>query len=380
MKNKKKLILSLVAILILLATIGGTLSWFFINESSYVDYGSDIACEAGQSLEMSIDGGKTWSGFIDNSDFSSSTVDITGNGIDMFRPSSIDETSNPSGFQPAVAIDENGTGDFIDIDIMFRTTSKMNVYLNGESYLDPQNPLLGGNMFGNFSRDFIAGAMRVAFIEVTEDETSGTEQYDLKMIWAPHPSYQLSKSSGGVYTFTQNGTRETYYYTEYVDGEYVKKEYTSDDFASGKFVAGNTHADISNGGESAVLFSTNPTAGQFDYKRMIIRIWFEGTDREASEALAGGKISAKLKFTGVNKSEPSEEDMAALENIKYDSSAKKLTGVQSGMHFSTDGYTWTAYNESNPNLPGLTSGLNLYFRYNETKTVMKSDVKKVTIP
>ena len=78
MKNKKKLILSIVAILILLATIGGTLSWFFINESSYVDYGSDIACEAGQSLEISNDGGETWSGFIDNSDFSSSTVDITG--------------------------------------------------------------------------------------------------------------------------------------------------------------------------------------------------------------------------------------------------------------------------------------------------------------
>lgn len=380
MKNKKKLILSIVAILILLATIGGTLSWFFINESSYVDYGSDIACEAGQSLEISNDGGENWSGFIDNSDFSSSTVDITGNGIDMFRPVSIDETSNPTGYQPAAAIDDEGTGDFIDIDLMFRTTSKMNVYLNGESYLDPQNPQLGGNMFGNFSRDFIAGAMRVAFIEVTEDEESGEDQYELKMIWAPHPNYELSKSTGGVYTFSQTGTRETYYYTEYVDGEYVKKAYTSDDFATGKFVAGSTNADISNGGESAVLFSTNPTAGEFDYKRLKIRIWFEGTDREASEALAGGKISAKLKFTGINKAEPSEETMAELDNIKYDSSSKKLTGVLSGMYFSTNGYTWTAYNAEKPNLPSLSSGMNLYFRYNETKNVLKTDVKKVTIP
>ena len=378
--NKKKLIISIIAILVTLGAIGGSLAWFFINESSYVDYGSDIACEAGQSLEISNDGGKTWSGFIKNDGFNSSTVDITGDGINMFRPVSIDETTNPTGFQPAVALDEEGTGDYIDINLMFRTTSKMNVYLNGESYISPTNPTLGGNMFGNFSRDNIAGATRVAFIEVTEDEETGDEEYELKMIWAPNPYYELSKSAGGVYTFTSSGTRETYYYTEYVDGEYVKKAYTSDDFASGKFLAGNTYADISNGGESAVLFSTNPTAGNFDYKKMIIRIWFEGTDREASEALAGGKVSAKLKFTGINKSEPSEETMAALDNIEYDTSTKKLTGVLSGMYFSTNGYTWTAYNEAKPNLPSLSSGMKLYFRYNESKNVLKTDVKTVTIP
>lgn len=380
MKSKKKLIISIVAVLITLGAIGGSLAWFFINESSYVDYGSDISCEAGQSLEISNDGGKTWSGFIKNEGFSSSTVDITGDGINMYRPSAIDETSNPSGFQPAVALDEKGTGDFIDIDLMFRTTSKMNVYLNGESFISPTNPTLGGNMFGNFSRDYIAGATRVAFIEVTDNEETGAEEFDLKMIWAPNPKYELSKSTGGVYTFTVNGFRETYYYTVYEDGEYIKKAYTSDDFAESRFVAGNTGADISNGGESAVLFSTNPTAGQFDYKKMKIRIWFEGTDREASEALAGGKVAAKLKFTGVNKAEPSEESLNALENIKYDTSTKKLTGVLSGMYFSTNGYTWSAYNEAEPNLPTLSTGMNLYFRYNESKNISKTDVKKVTIP
>ena len=128
------------------------------------------------------------------------------------------------------------------------------------------------------------------------------------------------------------------------------------------------------------MFSTNPTAGEFDYKRLIIRIWFEGTDREASEALAGGKISAKLKFTGISKSDPSEETLAALDSIAYDTSEKKITGVLSGMYFSTNGYTWTAYNEEKPNLPSLSSGMSLYFRYNETKNVLKTDVKKVTIP
>ena len=380
MKNKKKLIIGIVAICVTLTAIGGTLAWFFINESSYVDYGSDISCEAGQSLEISIDGGENWSGFVSNEGFKSSTVDITGDGINMYRPVSIDETSTPTGFQSATAIDETGTGDFIDIDLMFRTTSKMNVYLNGESYISPTNPTLGGNMFGNFSRDYIAGATRVAFIEVTDNAETGAEEYDLKMIWAPNPKYQLSKSTGGVYTFTVNGTRETYYYTVYENGEYVKKAYTPDDFAAGKFFAGNTGADISNGGESAVLFSTNPTAGEFDYKKLKIRIWFEGTDREAREALAGGKVAAKLKFTGVNKAEPSEEELDALDAIAYSSSSKTLTGVLPGMAFSTDGYTWTAYNEAKPNLPTLSSGMTVYLRYNETKNSLRTDVKKIVIP
>ncbi|MBE7064921.1 MAG: hypothetical protein E7384_03795 [Ruminococcaceae bacterium] len=380
MKNKNKLVISIVAILVALTAIGGTLAWFFINESSYVDYGSDISCEAGQSLEISIDGGKSWSGFVSNEGFKSSTVDITGDGINMYRPVSIDETSNPTGYQPAVAIDENGVGDFIDIDLMFRTTSKMNVYLNGESYISPTNPTLGGNMFGNFSRDYIAGATRVAFIEVTDNVETGAEEYDLKMIWAPNPKYQLSKSTGGIYTFTVNGSRETYYYTVYEDGEYVKKAYTSDDFATSRFLAGNTGADISNGGESAVLFSTNPAAGEFDYKKMKIRIWFEGTDREASEALAGGKVAAKLKFTGLNKAVPSEENLNALDAVEYDVSSKSLTGVLSGMAFSTDGYTWTAYNDAKPNLPNFDSGMIVYLRYNETKGSLRTDIKKIMIP
>ncbi len=379
MKNKKILIISIIAIAVVLTAIGGSLAWFYINESSYVDYGSDIACEAGQSLEISIDGGENWSGFITNDGFGSSTVDITGNGIDMFKPVSIDETTSPTGFQRAVAVDENGSGDYIDIDLMFRTTSKMNVYLNGESYIKPVNPNLGGNMFGNFSRDFIAGATRVAFIEVTED-AEGAEQYDLKMIWAPNPSYQLSKSTGGIYTFSASGSRETYYYTEYEDGEYVKKAYTSNDFATSKFVAGSTGADISNGGESAVLFSTSPSAGEFDYKRMIIRIWFEGTDREANEALAGGKVSAKLKFTGISKAVATEDSQSEIDNITYNTETNSLDGILPEMYFSTNGYTWIAYNEAKPNIPTLSSGMKIYFRYNETKSYLKTDVSEIVIP
>lgn len=379
--NKKKLIISItVAVLIVLAAIGGSLAWFYINESSYVDYGSDIACEAGQSLEISIDGGKTWAGFVTNDGFSSSTVDITGDGINMFSPMSIDETNNPTGFQGAVAVDENGAGDFIDIDLMFRTTSKMNVYLNGESYVSPANVNLGGNMFGNFSRDYIAGATRVAFIEVTDDANTGEEEYALKMIWAPNPSYQLTKSTGGIYTFTASGTRETYYYTQYEEGEYVQKEYTAKDFATSKFVAGSTGADISDGGNSAVLFSTDPSAGEFDYKKMKIRIWFEGTDREASEALAGGKVAAKLKFTGINKAVATEESQEAIDNIAYDPATNSITGVLENMYFSTDGYTWNAYSVTRPNLPVLSSGMTLYFRYNETKSNLRTDVKEIIIP
>ena len=129
-----------------------------------------------------------------------------------------------------------------------------------------------------------------------------------------------------------------------------------------------------------MLFSTDPAAGKFDYKRMIIRIWFEGTDREASEALAGGKVAAKFKFTGINKAAPSAADVNALDAVEYNSSSKTLTGVLSGMYFSTDGYTWTAYNATKPNLPKLSSGMTVYLRYNETKNSLRTDAIKITIP
>jgi len=61
-------------------------------------------------------------------------------------------------------------------------------------------------------------------------------------------------------------------------------------------------------------------------------------------------------------------DGPALTGVTIDDAANTVTGMAAGMEFSTDGSTWTAYNEGTPNLPGLTGTVALRVRVAETAT------------
>jgi len=61
-------------------------------------------------------------------------------------------------------------------------------------------------------------------------------------------------------------------------------------------------------------------------------------------------------------------DGPALSGITSSDAANTVTGMTAAMEFSTDGSTWTAYNETTPNLPGLTGTVALQVRVAETAT------------
>lgn len=361
---KKKMISGILATLLISLVIFGSFAWFYINENTYVDFGSDILCEAGESLEISDDGGATWSGVINKEGFSTETVDITGDGLNFFRPIEIDESATPTGFVSASALDEDGNGDYIDIKLKFRSTSGMSVYLSGDSFIKPKDPTKEGNIYGNFSRDYIAGATRVAF--VNNDA--------VRMIWAPNPAYELTGDKGN-YTFSENGSAEPdYYYTTYNGTDYVQTPFSNYDFAASRFVAGSTEADSTTAGKSARLATLTLSEDGFYYADLTVRIWFEGTDREASEALAGGKVAVKLKFTGIDKAE-NETGRQSIEAITYENGA--LAGLEDGMIFSYDGISWEEYSSSNQ--PDVQSNSAVYFKYAETNTHFGTTVKEISI-
>ncbi len=363
--TKKKLIFSILSILLVLTLIAGVYAWFYINESTYVDFGSDIVCEAGKSLEVSDDGGQTWSGVITRTGFSSETQDITGDGLNLYRPTKMDDYNRPITFEHATVYDASThKGDYVELNLMFRSTSAMNVYLDGESFVAPADPNKTGNIFGNFSRDYIAGATRVAFIENGQT----------KMIWAPNPTYQLTRGENGIHSFNAQGEIETYYYT---DTNKTQQAFTAADYAASHLVVGSTNADVATTGKSAKLFSIDPPEGDFGYATLTVRIWFEGTDREASEALAGGKVNVKLKFTGIDKSQVTAAQQQALNGVTYGSGT--VSGLQEGMSFSVDGQTWTAYTPTSPNLPSLNGISQLFVRIDETASHFASAVKTLTI-
>ena len=167
--NKKRIILGSVCVILLVASIGGTFAWFYINDEVTVSYGNSIFCEAGDSLEIAlVENGVVgnWAGSIDYSAGEFTTIDITGNGLNLYRPKAIDEYQQPVGFEDAISSLQNDSNcDYIELEVAFRSVTKLNVYLSHESVIAPANPEDDSNIYGNFSRDYIAGAMRVAVID-----------------------------------------------------------------------------------------------------------------------------------------------------------------------------------------------------------------------
>jgi hypothetical protein len=377
--NRKRIIFSSVCVILLIALVGGTLAWFYINEKVTVSYGNSIFCEAGDSLEIAlVENGvaSRWSSSIDYSAGEFTTVDISGDGYHLYRPSEIDENQQPVNMIPAVSSLEDSTGyDYIELEVAFRSVSEMNVYLSEESFISPVDPDdSGSNIYGKFSRDYIAGAIRVAVVDDT----------GLKMLWAPNSKYQLIQNGDGTYSFKSgvNGDSKPesayYFYGEDEEGNVVQQQVSNDAYAAKKFVVDSTEATKNYTGNSAVLASLVPESeGAHAQKNVKIRIWFEGTDREAHQALAGGNVNIKLKFVGVSKA-TDEEKQNAINSITFDQEAASFDGLVEGMVFSTDGKIWTEYDPSAPGLVVPEEGSSVYIKYPETDTHYETTYIKFT--
>ena len=102
----------------------------------------------------------------------------------------------------------------------------------------------------------------------------------------------------------------------------------------------------------------------FGLSELVVRIWFEGTDREADQALSGGQAKMNLVFSGIEtKEDAKQESITALNTVKAtlktegDKQYYDFSGMNNTMYFSTDGYNWTKYEEEDGsnNLPDIQS-------------------------
>ena len=117
--NKRRIIFSSISVILLMPLVGGTLAWFYVNEEVAVDYGNSIFCEAGDSLEIALvenGAASRWSSAIDYRSGDFTTVDISGNGIDLYRPAEITEFQQPNGFIKAVSsLEDDFSYDYIEL-------------------------------------------------------------------------------------------------------------------------------------------------------------------------------------------------------------------------------------------------------------------------
>lgn len=403
-KNKNMKVvafISLISVILLAST--ATFAWFYMNSDVEIDYGSDIVCETGSSLEISMLEGveneeevwSTWSSSVKIEGLSAKLQDITGNGINLLTPSSLitDDNGNlvPTSFVTSSQVDkETGFGDYIELELKLRSTSMMNVYFGGESSIlpiDVEGEI--SNVFGNFTQNNIAGAMRLAVIEQVDETTQ-----DLKMIWAPNPNFELSKDEESQYSFTDTGAVEQYKYYKYNDEEnntFELYNVTPQEIVNNEFVIGSTNTDDATVNQSPILTKIVPDETGYGEAHLIVRVWFEGCDREADQALSGGHCKMKFVFSGIEeKEEATAEKKSEISNISYELSSTsetvdeetittysiKWNNITDNTFFTINGYEWIKYQKNedgSDNIPNLyqmavdkQENISIFFKTEET--------------
>jgi len=277
---------------------------------------------------------------------------------------------------------------FVTVQVHFRSASNISVYLANTSAITPANTeVVGDNksMFGEFSSDYIAGAARVAFLENTE---SGEV---LKNVWIPNENIALSASTNPATLNPNSTTLERFENTVYPYGYmYVEENhvllnpYTWEDYTNGVASVGSkslaipaTETTESRINHATPLLTFENTDGKMQTKTLTVRIWVEGTDREADKALVGGKMNYLLNFIGIRK----QTNEASLDQFTTDGDGVLKIGgadvAQDLVEYSHDGISWNPYYGVSLKKQGYTE---VYVRYVETTFVAPSAPKKIVLP
>lgn len=221
-KHRTSLFRILILSLVMLVTVFIiAIAWFSTKHEASAS-GLSVKAVSGLGLECSFD----------NDDYSSSISRnpitsnfkfplITGNGTDFFIPA-LDRSSgipleNADGSwiskRNAVAThypkkgESYVKGDYYVEDIWFQSDKELEVYLTSESTIKPLDADKTSDLwerksdYGDFSKDNIAGAARVAFFQLDPKTPGGSnivfdavDKAEPEFIWIPNEQYQLTTS------------------------------------------------------------------------------------------------------------------------------------------------------------------------------------------
>jgi hypothetical protein len=206
---------------------------------------------------------------------------------------------------------------------------------NGNSVYTRPSPLNPG-----LSADHIAAATRVAFVEVVD----GVEV--LRSLWIPNDKTQLYYDENGIPNVNTAGEREPYGYLRLNEDHMENYMYSIEDILSGSLIVGDPQSQEAVDTGDVII---PPTIGmnkpilsfdgsKLEEKELIIRIWIEGTDREANAALNGGDMTYKFAFTGIVKDIPDEQELTYT-----DAGLFYGTEAATDLVYSINGIDWLSY-------------------------------------
>lgn len=381
--TKKWVKLSVILYVVILLFVSvATFAWFLFNDTATLQTKENMQITAGNKLEILLvdDAGNAlvndWASNIGVTTPTRVFPDITGDGTNFYFPQSlIDDEPASMDYDEFIDIGQLDAADrnvyYITVNVQFRTTIPMDIYLAEGSYIKAENEVADDenkSILGNFSRDYIAAASRVSFSEKDGSEIT------LKNVWIPNDTYQLQYDSANrdnVTGFITDGEREKFKYLTKTGETMSEYEYTPSNYADrmvtlgSQQLASTTNAVIH---ESACLlsFDANDVANGVAVKTMVIRIWIEGTDREAHMALSEGDMNYKFQFVGIHKKDRDENYADGITIVDSSKLYKNGTEVESGKwEYSTNGIDWKTYNNSLGE--ALAPGANIFVRSAEAE-------------
>lgn len=359
MKNKalRKTFFKMIILIVVLAIV--SYAWFITSKESNL-YGYNVSTQTFNNIEISIDEGNTWD-MIANLSIPTEFLfrnEITGNGIDLYKAANKNEDGDPIGFTSATLNE-----DYLEFNLMFRSAKDATLFLEQSSYVIPSaginyENLIGSSVLrissgGDYSRDLIAGAVRVAFIDNELVEGVYVPSSDASLVWAPNPNIEMVYS-GGVYLPLLNSTNQQNYQYYYFDGN----QYSLTNVENIKDIISANSSGLSGGDPLISFLPAN------EVKQITVRIWIEGTDREAITELKGGQFLINFGFTGISKL---NDLIAPLVSV----SGSNISGYDSTMEYSSNfGLTWIDY--SLDNNPSFTAGTEVWVRKSETSEYFPS--------
>lgn len=369
-KERRRIIITAIELIVIVCSIiVATYAWFYRNKE--VDT-ADIAVTTNSHVELlvSLDDGKTWTSDTSfnipaNFIFSS---EITSDGVNFYKATSKDEYGVPLTLVRAISGE-----DYLEFRILFKSSGDVGVFLQNTSYVIPgvgtdSSDLVGSSAknkssSGNFSRDLIAGAVRVAFVdtEIVDDEYVPNSYANL--VWAPNKNYYVYCDLYACDVDLFSDRSQEY---RYIDGSSTENSYKYIANFKDKLSA-NFSESMAYGDPYITLIRTSEDAegNSSGIHAVTVRIWIEGNDREAINALAGGEFNLSFDFIGFQKQIVTNKP----EVSKLGSGFK---GFVSNMEYSVDrGVNWIKY--SDDPVPSFDASTVVYVRYSETGTAFASD-------
>jgi len=294
-KNKQatpiaKPMMQTVALIVIL--IVASLAWFVFGDYSELSPLELTAQEATNVWISNTSDSDNWDkNLVVNGNFDGNAATVTeysGNGTELYLP--ITANKEVIGYFPlSDGMDQN----YLEYTAYIKSDGPTEIFLGDESSVTPLDLSTNISSDGDYSMNYIVGAVRVAIF--TE------ENKDAPIVWAPNSRIEYLPMSNSI--LSTGVVEDTYTYATGTDITDIKtiptNGRTSGIDSEGTFIWG----DISNiGNKSAMkpILVFGNSYGEENIKELKIRVWVEGSDREAIRSLSGGKFRLNLKFASSN--------------------------------------------------------------------------------